>query len=198
MFRLFETILVKNKSFQNIQYHNQRLNDSRKKWWNISEVYFLEKNIEIPANLEQELYRCRVTYDADIHKVEFIPYKPSVITTLQLVICNDINYEYKFENREIFRKLKKDVDKDDILIIKNGLITDTSIANIVFRKGQSWFTPRVPLLGGTQRQKLLQEKRIQLLDISPENLDYFEAFKLINALRTFDSIEEIECKYISR
>ena len=48
-------------------------------------------------------------------------------------------------------------DKDDILIVKNGLLTDTSIANIALYDGNDWYTPLHPLLKGTKRAELLDK-----------------------------------------
>ena len=58
-------------------------------------------------------------------------------------------------------------DKDDILIVKNGLLTDTSIANIALYDGNDWYTPLHPLLKGTKRAELLdkgvlKEKEIKI------------------------------------
>ena len=71
-----------------------------------------------------------------------------------------MNYDLKYFDRKIFDDLKKNIKADDILIIKNGFITDTSIANILFFDGKKWITPKKPLLKGTVRERLLRMKLI--------------------------------------
>jgi 4-amino-4-deoxychorismate lyase len=44
---------------------------------------------------------------------------------------------------------------DDIIIVRNGFVTDASYANLIFRKGDEWFTPATFLLAGTMRAFLL-------------------------------------------
>ena len=50
--------------------------------------------------------------------------------------------ETESSNRKNLEKLflKKD-DADDIIIVKNNFITDTSIANIALYNGGNWHTP---------------------------------------------------------
>ena len=71
---------------------------------------------------------------------------------------NKICYSLKLTDRsQINRLLKQKGNYDDILIVKNGFITDTSISNIIFYNGSKWITPAAPLLKGTCRDKLLKE-----------------------------------------
>jgi 4-amino-4-deoxychorismate lyase len=71
---------------------------------------------------------------------------------------------------------------DDILIVKNGLITDTSYSNVAFFDGQLWFTPHQPLLPGTARARLLHEGCLQEAKITLTDLHRFEKCSLINAM----------------
>jgi 4-amino-4-deoxychorismate lyase len=194
---LFETILVKDKSFQNIFYHNWRLNNTRKELWKMPDIWNLEEKVPIPSDLEDGLFRCRITYNTKIRKIEFIPYRVQNISRLHLVIANEIEYRHKYEDREEINRIKQKVKEGDILIVKNGLISDTSVANIVLKKEKKWFTPYRPLLRGTQREKLIRENSIVPMDIRPEDIQKFETFKLINALRPFNETEEMDCTRIT-
>jgi 4-amino-4-deoxychorismate lyase len=71
---------------------------------------------------------------------------------------------------------------DDILIVKNAYITDSSYANILFYDGGKWFTPHMPLLAGTCRARLLKESKICEMKIKIDDIKKFESFCLINAL----------------
>ena len=79
-------------------------------------------------------------------------------------------------------------DCDEILIIKNGYVTDCSIGNLIFRQGTQWFTPDTPLLEGTQRAKLLTQGRIKVRSILATDLHLFEEVRLINALNGLEEI----------
>ncbi|MEN9849162.1 MAG: hypothetical protein RL368_1902 [Pseudomonadota bacterium] len=78
---------------------------------------------------------------------------------------------------------------DDVLFVKNGLITDTSIANVAFFNGTQWVTPRIPLLVGTTRARLLQSGKLHLMDITPTMLPSFEKMALCNAILGFCVLE---------
>ena len=73
---------------------------------------------------------------------------------------------------------------DEIIIIKNGKVTDCSIGNLIFRQGEKWYTPDTPLLLGTQREKLLQEGKIQERTIFQEDIVNFDEIKIINAMNS--------------
>jgi 4-amino-4-deoxychorismate lyase len=81
---------------------------------------------------------------------------------------------------------------DDVLIVKNGWITDTSFANILFFDGKRWLTPEKPLLKGTQRENLLRQGLIFQANISPASLPDFSKARLINAMIRFE--DEIDVK----
>jgi len=144
--------------------------------------------VEIPDSLEEGVYKCRVLYNNVIESIELHPYFPKNIQTLRLVEDNDIDYTFKYEDRRAFdRMLAQKEEADEILIVKNGFITDTSYSNIVFFDGQNWVTPDTYLLNGTQRQHLLAEGLIKEAGIRPSDLEKYTGAKLINAMLDFDA-----------
>ncbi len=85
---------------------------------------------------------------------------------------------------------------DDILIVNKGLITDTSYSNVVFRKDNMYFTPNFPLLNGTKRQKLIENRIIEEAVINVETIKQYDRVWLINALLDIEddvslSVEQI-------
>ena len=139
---LIETIKIKNRSIQNIAFHNIRFNKSRKELFGIKGTTDLTKEITIPDDLTEGTYKCRVTYARQIEKIEFEPYHRTAIRTLKCITANDLNYAYKFANRLAITQLLANKENfDDLLIIKDGLVTDTSFANIIFWDGLNWITP---------------------------------------------------------
>jgi len=74
-----------------------------------------------------------------------------MIRTLK-VVPTIIEYPYKYANRNAFDTLlQSHPDFDEIIIEKDGFITDTTIANLAFYNGTYWLTPEKPLLPGTMR-----------------------------------------------
>ena len=177
---LFETIKIENGQIENIEWHNQRCNRSRTELFNAQAPLNLEAFITPPPT---GLYRCRLTYKHDIHSVEYLPYTPKVFHRFTIV-KSQIDYAYKYDNREELNHLQK-LYNDEIIIEKDGLLTDTSIANIAFYNGQEWLTPKIPLLKGTMRAKLLHNSRLIPKNIKKEELQNFSHFALMNAMIGF-------------
>ena len=71
---------------------------------------------------------------------------------------------------------------DDILVVKNGLVTDTSFTNVVFESDKGLFTPSTYLLPGTKRQTLLKERVIKEKVIRIEDIEDYRKLYLINAM----------------
>ncbi len=183
MYRLFETILIRNGEPRNLEFHNRRLNSARKELFGCGSPIDLTGRIPVPSECESGDYRCRVTYSMDIISIETSPYEKRNIRALKLVHCDEIDYSFKYEDRGCIDELLKQRGScDDILIVKNGLITDTSFSNIVFCEGPRRITPETPLLRGTKREKLLREGIITGAEIKPEDLKFFSSAFLINAM----------------
>jgi 4-amino-4-deoxychorismate lyase len=193
---LFETIKLKDGVFANLDLHLKRMNDARKALLNSETEISLKSLLTVPDNCKTGIFKCRVDYDYCIHKIEFGSYKARKIKTLQIVHDDHINYTYKFCDRSRFEQLTSKINADDILIVKNGLITDTSFSNIIFYDGKKWVTSDSPLLHGTKRQELIQkgviyEKRIRLNDLKK-----FSKARLINAMLDMNDGAGIEMQNI--
>lgn len=122
-------------------------------------------------------------YTQEIELVEYLPYVPKEIQTFKIVKSN-IEYAYKYSDRRELQSLILP-SYDDIIIQKNDLLTDTSIANIAFFDGQKWVTPKSPLLEGTTRARLLDEKFLTLKNIRSLDIQSFSHFALMNAMIGF-------------
>lgn len=187
MCRLLETIKVVNRKFVNLHLHQARVNRTLAELGFGVDLIDLSKTLSIPEYLTGDVYKCRIVYGKIIQKVEFIPYRPAPVKTLKLVHEDQIDYHLKFANRDTINKLMELRGVcDDILIVKNGFITDSSYCNILFFDGKDWITPKSPLLQGTKRQQLLDEGRIIPEEIMVDDVQQFESFMLINAMLDFD------------
>lgn len=179
---LFEAIKIKNKKIYNLELHNKRLNESRKALFNTDNYIDLTYYIDT-VNLDNDIYKCRIIYEKEIKKIEFINYYFRKINSLKIVFSNDIEYSYKYENKIIFEPLLKQKNNcDDILIIKNNKITDTSFSNVALFDGIKWMTPSTPLLKGTKREFYLQNGVLKEEEIYYSDLKKFKKLTLINCM----------------
>lgn len=190
---LFETIRLVNGIPQNLGYHQLRLNKAMKYFFEGNQPIDLLRLIQVPPECTQGVFKCRVTYGRQVSKIDFEAYTPKVITSLKLVDDNSISYPHKFTDRNTLNALReKRGHCDEILIVKNGLITDTSYSNIVFSDGLRWITPSNPLLQGTMRSFLLHQNLISEADIRPVDLHRYSSARLINAMLPLETGNDIQ------
>ena len=187
---LLESIRLCDGNFQNLFYHERRMNRGLKLLCGVQEHFDLEEFLNKIERPSTGLFKCRLVYDESSRDLEFIPYRPKKIDTLRVVEHDRISYEFKYADRKLIDRLyglKKECD--DILIVKRGFVTDSSFSNIVFRRGERWYTPWSALLKGTMRSSLLERNLIQEEEIRVEDIKTFDSFKLINAMLQFDGPE---------
>lgn len=195
--KFIETIQVKNREFQNIHFHNQRLKHTRQNAIKENNYWQLEKLISIPNHLTDDIYKCRIIYSKDIQSVAFEPYQIRPIHSLKAVYDSSIDYNYKYFNRDLLHALfEQKGDCDDILIIKNGFVTDSYYCNVAFFDEKNWHTPAAPLLKGTQRAALMEKGIIQEKNILMEDLHIFSKVRLFNAMIEWENALEISTKKI--
>lgn len=188
MFPLFETIPIRAGTPFNLRYHEERVARSCQHLFGRLPGFSLAEVIRGVHLRGDGLFRLRVNYNGSDFATELMLYEPKKISALRLVYDNSISYAYKFSDRAALQELyARRGAADDVVIVKNGLITDTSYANLAFkqRDGQ-WVTPHDPLLRGTMRQELSDRGGLIARDIAVEDLPSFESFKLINAMLRFD------------
>jgi len=240
--KLLETIRFENGKFENLNFHQKRMNESRLTLFGYTDEINLNALLQTSTSLLQEstleetlrssgfairaegdsdsqsekiriknpsslnfqitnlkeherlgLFKCRIIYSNQIEKIEFTPYTIPSIKSLKIVVDNQIEYSHKYLNRAQLHQLyEQKEDCDDILIAKNGLITDTCFANILFYNGKEWVTPAKPLLKGTQRAMLLEKEKIMTANIRVGDLKYFAKARMINAMIRFEDGANID------
>lgn len=186
-FPLFETLCIEQQQIKNCAYHQQRYERALYQFYGESavKIYDLFKIIHLQPEFLNltPLTRCRIDYNATTFQIQFFPYQRRKIATFQPVICDDIDYSLKFTDRTLLnRLLAQRGDCDEIMIIKQGKVTDCSIGNLAFRLGEHWFTPDSPLLAGTQRRYLLEQGILQEIPIFVEDVLKFDEIRVINAM----------------
>jgi len=184
---LFESIQIFDGQPQRLNYHNDRLNRSRNQLMCSHADIYLEDYLNIPKEFSKGKVKCRIDYGQDVNKIEFVYYQEKRFLSFKMIDI-DFNYDFKYGDRSVFDELKKTVSEStEVLLVKNGFITDTSFSNLLFKdkKGQ-WLTPHQPLLEGTQREFLLDEGLIEETEIKPNDLMRYTHFMLINAMLDFN------------
>lgn len=138
-----------------------------------------------------DFYKARVVYgEQGIEAVEYAPYSMRNINSLQVVEDDMIVYDYKSTDRSHINALVAQKGEcDEIIIVKHGLLTDTSFTNLAIFDGKQWITPRHPLLPGTKRAALLDKGIIREADITLEDLRNANKISLFNAMVEFGEME---------
>ena len=178
-----ETIKIENGTIHNLDFHQERM--CRTAFLHYGTKPEIRIDIAtIPPHLQNDRVKCRVLYASDILSVEFHAYQPKKIQSLQLVTGNEIEYTHKSTDRNALNRLfDQRRGADDIIIVKNGQLADSSFANLVFEAHTGeLFTSNSPLLAGTKRAFLLKNGIIKEREIRVEDLPAYKKVYLINAM----------------
>lgn len=187
-----DAVRVENGRLPDITWNNLRVNKTRKDFFGIENSLDLSDIISIPEESKKGLYKCRIVYDTEIRSVTFTEYNRKTINTLRVVYDDTIDYSYKYVDRSRIDALFESRGEcDDIIIIKNGLVTDTSSANIVFVRNGRLFLPESYLLAGTRRAALIASGEAAVMRIGIEDINRYDGVFIINAMNNLS-----ECSFV--
>lgn len=163
-------------------YHNRRMNETRAHFWSGCNVIRLEDFLVLSPDMQG--MKCRVIYDGEgVKDISYSDYTMKPVRSLRLVCSDEVDYTFKSTDREALNRLFAwRGEQDDVLIVKQGLLTDTSIANIALFDGADWYTPKSPLLKGTKRGELIDRGIIKEKEITAAELSSFSFVRLFNAM----------------
>lgn len=186
---LVESIKIYNGKVYNIAGHEKRANLARFELIGCVDPLNIGKQINIPAEFSIGLVKCRIIYDDLIRDIHFQHYTFRNIKSLKVVDGIDAHYAHKYLKRDDLDTLyNKRNGCDEIIITKNGQITDAYYYNIVCCRKNSFFTPETPLLHGVRRQKMISSGRIEVKNLPLSDLGSFDSIHLINALTPLGKI----------
>ncbi|WP_404318860.1 aminotransferase class IV [Malaciobacter canalis] len=179
----FETVKCEDYEVFNLTYHNKRIAKTIAKNFDLSEYI---------TPLNEKLLRCKIVYNSDeIIDIKYFEYKKKDIRNFKIIKDDKIEYSKKYLNRDSLNKLFEQKEScDEIMIFKNSLLTDTSIANIGIYYDNSWITPKKPLLNGTTRQRYINSGFLKEADITLKMLKESKKIALLNAMIDFDILED--------
>lgn len=185
-----ESIKLKDGVFYRLKLHQERVNRAFAAYYPAEDPVNIIENLNQTVFPQEGIYKCRMVYNVDVQLLEFTPYVRREIRSLKLVETELESRIYKLEDRSGYHAaFAHRGDCDDVLLIKNGLLTDTSYCNIALYDGENWYTPRTPLLYGVNRSDLLSQNLLVEKDIKPADLVNFQRIRLFNALIEFGEME---------
>lgn len=176
-----EVIKIKDGVFYHLPYHLARINRTS--------TWFYGKGIDldlhpgiIPEDRKTGLVKCRLEYSDRLLSVNFSPYAIRIIRHVKMVTDNTIEYPYKSADRRRLTELREQSGCDEVLIVKDGFLTDASAFNLVLADPSGFYTPDTFLLPGTKRAFLLDQKLIRERVIRAEDLPNYSKVYLVNAM----------------
>lgn len=188
MCQFIESIRVENGVIFLLEEHQRRVNETFQYFGKQENIIKLNKIFEKENFEKNGIFKFRIEYDLEGNFItENSPYMRAEIKEFQLIINDNVDYSFKYKNREVLEEMKRKSEGREIVIIKNQYVTDTSFSNIVFFKNGQWFAPSTYLLNGVQRQFLLKNNKIKEIEIGLDNISQFSHFKLINAMNDLEN-----------
>jgi len=189
MCRCIESIKLLDGKFFRPDRHQARIDQAFEVLWPGQKPFVLKAVLAGTGFPHKGLFKCRMVYDAQIRQIEFTPYVRRDVKSLKIMEIELESCRFKKENREeLNRAFAQRGECDDVLLMRNGLLTDTSYSNIALFDGKMWHTPRTPLLYGTNRAELIESGKIIETDISQIDLPNFLQVCLFNAMVEFGEL----------
>ena len=193
MCRLLETIQIRQGEVLNLDRHVARMNKSRRELFSCKDEVAgaaVLAGLSMPAD---GVWKLRVVYGVKIERHELTRYVVQPVRSLKLVHDDTIGYSHKYEDRSAIDALMAQRSGcDNILIVKNGCVTDSAYANIAFSDDGEWFTPDTPLLAGIPRAGHIAEGKLKERRIRTEDLKRYQDAMLINAMLRWVDGEPID------
>ncbi len=189
MYPLFETICWKDGMLVNPDLHLERIHRAQKDYLKMTtlmkESVFLDITLSAAERsiFAESILKIRFFYGFEAGTAETAVYERRKLSSLKAVRSDSIEYSFKFADRRSVDSLfRQRGTADDIIIIKNGFITDSSFGNLLFENEDGLFTPDTPLLKGTMREYLLRTGMIAEESITLNDLHRYSTVHNINAM----------------
>lgn len=198
MYRFLESVRIECGLPVNLSYHITRMMKAVPANYHMQElIQNLPDILKVSDLLKDTVVKARLLYDETGYSVEFLPYHKKQIDQLILKSGDNIRYNHKFTDRLQLEQLREGLaETAEVLIVKNGRLTDTSYCNIALFDGNEWVTPVYPLLKGTQRQLLLDNGIIKRKNVTAAEVNQYQKIRLFNALIPWAEATELSVKNI--
>ncbi len=194
MTRFIESIYLSDGELRNLELHQRRLLLTQLAHFGLAARIDLKTQLARRSLPAVGLYKVRVTYSREIESIEVDPYQRHRVQRIELVEAENLDYRYKYADRQRIDALRHEVAPGvQPLIVQRGLLTDATYANICVFDGKRWLTPARPLLEGTARAAALACGQVHAAPVSLRDFraGQYRKLKLINCMTLFDEAEEI-------
>ena len=200
MSRFLETIRIRDGAPLHLDGHQRRVDDTFRAFYPGKPPLSLAAVIADTGMDAHADLRCRIVYVDAAHEITVTPIQPRTIHSLRLVdLPPDYDYAYKYADRRILElAFARRGDADDVLLVRDGWITDTSVGNVALLANGRWYTPALPLLAGTTWKRLVHAGVIVPRPIHVEDLHRYESCMVFNALRDWGEQPTIPVSAITR
>lgn len=190
MYPCIEAIAWRDGKAERLIYHQKRVEEAFRVLFPDKQPFMLKELLQSVDGPGTGLYKLRLEYGVEPGIMEFQEYRMRNVSSLQLVGIDHEPMDYKAAERDyIDRAFSKRGLCDDVLMVRDGLLTDSSYANIALFDGKKWLSPRIPLLYGTRRAYLVDHGQIEPADIKADDLVQFQRIRLFNAMVGFGELE---------
>jgi len=184
-----EVICIYNGEPMHMPYHLQRMAKTIRDFY---QKPMPELQLNIPDEARKGKFKCRIEYTDTIRSITFSPYLQKQRKSVALVFDDNICYKYKSVDRRALTRLVQQAQTDDVIIIRNGMITDASYCNLVFEDfAGRLFTPSDALLPGTCRQRLIDNGTVTERPIRADELHFYKTVYFINAMMDLTEAQQI-------
>ena len=179
-----ETICILDGQAQHLPWHQARVDNTLRVCMRDKIPFTIERVLADYAIPDTGKIKCTIRYGSEAISLSWVLYASKPVTALKLIeIPKGYEYRFKYADRKVIEALfPQRGEADDILMTRGGWITDTSIANIAFRKTDRWYTPAQPLLAGTTWKRLITEGKLIPRPIHQSEFDSFDEFRVFNAM----------------
>ena len=191
-----EVIRIDDGQPQHLSYHLRRMAKT------VMDIYgkaIPKFQVSVPEHARTGRVKCRIEYTDEILSVEYTPYSPRMRKSVATVRDDSISYKYKSVDRRQLARLVRKAGTDDVIIVRNGMITDASYCNLILEDHEGkMFTPADALLHGTCRQRLIDNGTVVERHISIDDLRCYKHIYFINAMMDITDAQRMNVNEIIR
>jgi 4-amino-4-deoxychorismate lyase len=149
--------------------------------------------VKNPKSMDQSVTENDLDFSVNLRKIKSFHREPLVLKLSKRLQSIELD-ELKIGSygKEIYlRKKAKAEGADDLLFYGEGIVFETTIANIFFRQGDQIYTPKSGIYKGLARKKLISERGVIEKDIMLYDLDRYDEIFIASSLFEKIVIKEI-------
>jgi 4-amino-4-deoxychorismate lyase len=137
----------------------------------------------LPEPPKGQTLKCVLVYSDSVLSADLHPYSPPQIKTMALVEVENLDFTFKLEDRSELYKIRDFAGTDEIIIIRNGFVTNAATGNLVFEDSEGrFFTPLHYIHAGTKRRFYLKNKTVTSYPIKASGIKSYNRVYLVNAM----------------